>query len=267
VTTSPPDLHSFRVALDGAVATCLIDRPPANALDEELHAGFRALLDWLEAEPGVRAVVLGSAHETIFMAGARLTEFPDEHFGAEATGHRVELAQATFGRVQRLPKPVIAAIAGHALGGGCELALACDFRLMAEGKALIGCPEARLGIIPGGGGTQRMPRLVGRSRAARLLFLGERLHADEAAQVGLVDEAHPDAETTLAAAQELAARLAAMPASSVRLIKRCLNDGFDPLLEQGLAVEKAAAIEALASPDAREGIQAFVEKREPRFNA
>jgi enoyl-CoA hydratase/carnithine racemase len=264
--SSQPDLRFFRVERAGAVAVCLLDRPPANALDEALHADFSSLLGWLEADDSVRAVVLGSAHETIFMAGARLEEFPDEHFGSEATAKRVDLAQATFMRVQRLPKGVTAAITGHALGGGCELALACDFRFMTEGKPLIGCPEIRLGMIPGGGGTQRLPRLVGRSRAARLLLLGERLHAGEAAEIGLVDEACPDTSATLAAARHLAGKLAELPAPGVRLIKQCLNDGFDPGLVRGLAVERAAAIEALAQPEAREGLRAFLERREPRFH-
>jgi enoyl-CoA hydratase len=266
LNSSLSDVRFFHVEHDGAVAVCLLDKPPANALDEDLHAAFATLLETLEHDASVRAVVLGSAHPTIFMAGARLEEFPDGHFGAEATARRVDLAQATFDRVQRLPKAVVAAIAGHALGGGCELALACDFRLMAEGPSLIGCPEIRLGIIPGGGGTQRLPRLVGRSRAARLLLLGERLHAGEAAEIGLVDEACADAAATLAAARALAGRLAEMPAPGIRLIKRCLNDGYDPSLAQGLAVERAAAIEALAQPEAREGLRAFMEKREPRFH-
>jgi enoyl-CoA hydratase/carnithine racemase len=266
LNSSHPDLRFFRVERQGAVGLCLLDRPPANALDEELHADFAVLLGWLEEDPSVRAVVLGSAHESIFMAGARLAEFADEHFGAEATGRRVGLAQETFMRVQRLPKPVVAAITGHALGGGCELALACDFRLMSAGKPLIGLPEIRLGIIPGGGGTQRLPRLIGRARATRLLLLGDRLGAEEAADAGLVDEVCADREATLEAAGALAARLAEMPAPGVRLIKRCLNDGYDAGLEHGLEVERAAAIEALAQPEAREGLKAFLEKREPRFH-
>lgn len=257
---------SFRVERDGPVVTCLLDRPPVNALDEELHAHFAQLLDWLEKDDTVRAVVLGSAHATIFMAGARLEEFSDDHFGPEATGRRVDLAQRTFSRIERLAKPVVAAVTGHALGGGCELALACDFRFMVEGDATIGCPEIRLGIIPGGGGTQRLPRLVGRQRAARMLLLGERLHAREALAVGLVDEACPDVTGTLASARTFAARLAKMPAPGIRLIKRCLLDGYDPLLVQGLAVEREAAIEALAQPEAREGLRAFLERREPRFH-
>jgi enoyl-CoA hydratase/carnithine racemase len=259
------ELRFFRVERDGAVARCVLDKPPANALDGDLHDDFARLLGLLESDDGIRAVILASAHETIFLAGAKLEAFPDEHFSGEATGHRVDRAHETFGRVQRLPKPVLAEIAGHALGGGCELALACDFRLMSEGPALIGCPEIRLGIVPGGGGTQRLPRLIGRARATRMLLLGERLGARAAAEAGLV-EAHPTPEATRAAALALATELAAMPAPGVRLIKRALNDGYDTTLAAGLAVEREAAIEALAQPEAREGLAAFLERRPPRFH-
>lgn len=260
-----PEPRYFRVERHGAVARCVLDKPPANALDADLHDDFAALLDLVEKDAGIRAVVLASAHETIFLAGARLAEFPDEHFSARATGQRVDRAHETFGRVQRLAKPVVAEIAGHALGGGCELALACDFRLMSEGSARIGCPEIRLGIIPGGGGTQRLPRLVGRARATRMLLLGERLDARSAEAAGLV-EAHPTPGATHQAALALATELAELPGPGVRLIKRALNDGYDASLSAGLAVERAAAIEALAQPEAREGLAAFLERRPPRFH-
>ena len=168
--------------------------------------------------------------------------------------------------MQRLPKPVVAEIAGHALGGGCELALACDFRLMSEGPALIGCPEIRLGIIPGGGGTQRLPRLVGRARATRMLLLGERLGATAAHEVGLVECAPRAPRRPARQALALATELAELPAPGLRLIKRALNDGYDATLAAGLAVEREAAIEALAQPEAREGLAAFLERRPPRFH-
>ena len=262
----PPIPQFFLLERHGAVAVCLLDKPPANTLDEELHADFDLLLTRLEQDAGVRAVVLGTANEKIFMAGAKLEAFPDEHFSRTASARRIDLAQGTFTRVQRLAKPVVAAITGHALGGGCELALACDFRFMSEGESLIGCPEIRLGIIPGGGGTQRLPRLVGRAQAARLLMLGDRLSAREAAEIGLVDEACPTPEATRAAALDFASRLAELPAPGLRLLKQCLNDGFDPSLVAGLAVEREAAIEALAQPEAREGLRAFLERRPPRFH-
>jgi enoyl-CoA hydratase len=262
-----PDPRFFAVERHGAVARCVLDKPPANALDTDLHDDFAVLLGLLERDDTIRVVVLASANEKIFMAGARLEAFPEEHFSAEATARRVDLAQGTFGRVERLPKPVIAEISGHALGGGCELSLACDFRVMSEGPALIGCPEIRLGIIPGGGGTQRLPRLVGLARARRLLLLGERIGAREALEIGLVDDVGATPEATRGLALELAARLAELPAPGLRLVKRCLADGYDPGLEAGLQVERAAAIEALAQPEAREGLSAFLEKRPPRFHA
>ena len=169
--------------------------------------------------------------------------------------------------MQRLPKPVVAEIAGHALGGGCELALACDFRVMSDGPALIGCPEIRLGIIPGGGGTQRLPRLVGRARATRMLLLGERLGAVEAHEIGLCRRGRrPTPEATREEALELAARLAEMPAPGSAADQALPERGYDPSLEAGLAVEREAAIEALAQPEAREGLAAFLEKRPPRFH-
>jgi enoyl-CoA hydratase/carnithine racemase len=266
LTSAFSDLRFFRVEHSGAVARVVLDKPPANALDVDLHDDFGRLLDALEQDEEVRAVILASAHETIFLAGANLEEFPDEHFGPEATGRRVDLAHGTFGRVARLPKPVVAEICGHALGGGCELVLACDFRLMATGRARIGCPEIRLGFMPGGGGTQRLPRLVGHAHATRMLLLGERLDAEAAAAIGLV-EAQPSPEATRAAALALANALAELPSTALGLIKRALREGADRPLDDALAIERAAAVEALGQPEAREGIRAFLERRPPRFHA
>jgi enoyl-CoA hydratase/carnithine racemase len=168
-------------------------------------------------------------------------------------------------RLQRLSKPTLAAIEGHALGGGCELAISLDFRFMARGDARIGLSEAALGIIPGGGGTQRLPRLIGRARANELLMLARRLNADDAERIGLVTAAcEPGAVRSEAISH--AERLAAMPRTSLRLIKRVLNDGYDAGLVGGLAVEREAAIEALLSADAQEGISAFLEKRPAHFD-
>ena len=266
MNSDPKKPRYFAVERYDAVARCVLDKPPANALDADLHADFALLLDLLEHDETIRVVVLASANPKIFMAGAKLEAFPDAHFSAGATAERVDLAQGTFLRVELLPKPVVAEIAGHALGGGCELALACDFRVMGDGPALIGCPEIALGIIPGGGGTQRLPRLVGRSHATRLLLLGERLSAPEALEIGLIDTVAPTAEAARDAALVLASRLAAMPSPGLRLIKRCLADGVDASLEAGLRVEREAAIEALAQPEACEGLRAFLEKRPPRFH-
>ncbi len=252
-------------AADG-VARLTIDNPPANALTDELYAELDAVVTRLELDDEARAVVFESAHPKIFVAGADVKRMAEYDFRRGAVTRKIDLVHATFLRLQRLSKPTVAAIAGHALGGGCELSLAMDFRFMARGEARIGLPEAGLGIIPGGGGTQRLPRLVGRAAAADLMMLARRVDADEAERIGLVGRACADGPATVAAAREHAAALARMPASSLRAIKRCLNDGFDGDMVRGLAVERDAAAGALLEPDAREGISAFLEKREARFN-
>jgi len=264
--TSLTSLAFFSVDPAGPVAVCTLDKPPANTLDEELYAEIDRLVMGLELSEDVRAAVIASAHRSIFVAGADVKRMASYDFRPGATGRKVDLVHATFRRLERVGVPTVAAITGHALGGGCEMALACDFRLMTEGDARIGLPEIGLGIIPGGGGTQRLPRLVGRARAADLLMLGTRLGAAEAARIGLVSRACPTPEATLAEAVALAERLAQMPSPGLRLIKRCLNEGADGDLEHGLAIERDAVVEALAQPEAREGIAAFVERRDPRFH-
>ena len=254
------------VTMEGAVAEITIDNPPANALTNELYERLQTLADELEDNRSVRAIVFVSAHPTIFVAGADIGAMANYDFSREAIERKVRLVHDTFLRVQRLSKPTLVSIEGHALGGGCELALSLDMRFMSRGKARIGLPEAGLGIVPGGGGTQRLPRLVGRARATQMMMLGERLDADAAERCGLVNAACDDAAATRAAARDMARRLAEMPSSSLRLIKRCINDGYDRDLVNGLEVERSAAIEALLAPEAREGIAAFLERRTAQFH-
>jgi enoyl-CoA hydratase len=251
------------IATADGVAVVTIDNPPANALTDELYDELGRAVTALELDDGARAVVFTSAHASSFVAGADIKRMAEYDFRRGAVARKIDLVHGTFLRIQRLGKPTVAAIEGHALGGGCELALALDFRYMARGTARIGLPEASLGIIPGGGGTQRLARLVGRAHATRLMMLAERLDADGAAAIGLVTAACDDAR---AEALACARRLADMPASALRLIKHALNDGIDGDLPRGLAVERAAAVEALLAPEAREGIAAFVEKRPARFH-
>lgn len=250
----------------GPVAELTIDNPPANALTDELYARLGEIVTELELDDAVRAVVIVSANPSIFVAGADIKAMAQYDFRRGAVTRKIDLVHSTFLRLQRLSKPTIAAIEGHALGGGCEMALTLDFRFMARGRARIGLPEASLGIIPGGGGTQRLPRLVGRARAAELLMLAERIDADRAERIGLINAACDGSPATRAAAHDLAERLAQMPRSSVRLIKSCLNDGYDGDLVRGLAIERNAAAEALGCREAREGIAAFIEKRPARFH-
>lgn len=255
----------FDVDVVAGVATATLDRPPANALDYALYEEFSLLLDRLESDDEVRVVVFASANERIFMAGADLRDM--EHYDRRrgASARKVDTVHTAFLRLQRLGKPTIGILSGHALGGGCEFSLCLDFRFMSRGRARIGLPEATLGFVPGGGGTQRLARLVGRAAATELLMLGRRIDADEAERIGLVTAACDDAASTRARAEELAAELASRPPVALRLIKRALNDGVDGDLPAGLAVEREAVIEALATEDAREGPRAFLEKRPPDF--
>lgn len=255
----------FDVDVVAGVATATLDRPPANALDYALYEEFSLLLDRLESDDEVRVVVFASANERIFMAGADLRDM--EHYDRRrgASARKVDTVHTAFLRLQRLGKPTIGILSGHALGGGCEFSLCLDFRFMSRGRARIGLPEATLGFVPGGGGTQRLARLVGRAAATELLMLGRRIDADEAERIGLVTTACDDAASTRARAEELAAELASRPPVALRLIKRALNDGVDGDLPAGLAVEREAVIEALATEDAREGPRAFLEKRPPDF--
>lgn len=248
-----------------AVAEVVLNKPPANALDYELYAELNLLIDELEGDDTVRAVLFASANERIFIAGADLRDMESYDRRRGATARKVDTVQSVFLRLQRLAKPTVGVITGHALGGGCEFSLCLDLRIMSRGPARIGLPEVTLGLVPGGGGTQRLARLVGRAQATRMLMLGVRLDADEALRVGLVTEVASDAEAALARGRELAQQLATMPPVAIRLIKRALNDGVDGDLLAGLAVEREAVIEALATEDAREGPRAFLEKRPPRF--
>ncbi|HUB76488.1 MAG TPA: enoyl-CoA hydratase/isomerase family protein [Solirubrobacteraceae bacterium] len=256
----------LRVELDRSVAEVTIDNPPANALTNELYERLSLLLDDLERDRSARVVLFLSDHPTIFVAGADINAMRNYDFSAEAIERKVKLVHGTFLKLQRFSKPTVVSIEGHALGGGCELALSLDARFMTAGKARIGLPEARLGIIPGGGGTQRLARLVGRGNAAQMMMLGEGIDAGHAERIGLVNAACPDPESTRERARDYARRLTEMPSSSLRLIKTCLNDGYDAGLIAGLEVERRCVIEALLAPEAKEGIAAFVDKRPARFH-
>lgn len=253
------------VEVADAVAEVIIDRPPMNTLDYEMYEQLTHVVERLESDDAVRAVLFRSAHATVFMSGADIAQMQHYDRRRGASARKVDTVHAIFLRVQRLAKPTVVVIAGHALGGGCEFALCMDFRVMAQGRARIGLPEINLGIVPGGGGTQRLARLIGRAAATEMLLLGARMDADEALRVGLVSRSCPDADAALAEGRALARKLAGQSPTAARLIKRALNDGVDGDLVRGLAVEREAVIEALASPDAISGLTAFLEKRPPTY--
>jgi enoyl-CoA hydratase len=243
------------------VATITVDHPPANALSNQVLAEIESALGQAEADAGTRAVIFTGAGEKFFIAGADITEFltiPREHYAERtAKGQKVTLQMET------MAKPVVMAVNGYCLGGGCEMAMAGDIRIAAE-NAVFGQPEIKLGIIPGFGGTQRLVRLMGKSRAMELLFTGDSIDAKTALQLGLVSRVVPPAEL-LPAAQELAQKLAAQAPLAIAAIKRAVHKGLDRPIEAALEAERKEFAEIRFTDDAIEGITAFLEKRKPEF--
>jgi enoyl-CoA hydratase/carnithine racemase len=260
-----PSFEGIRVeyeASGGLVAELVMDRPQAmNAVSTRQAVDIAAACASLAAEPGLRAVVLSSACEKAFCVGADLKErnsFTDADLLAQRP-----VIQRMFGSVLALPMPVVAAVHSYALGGGFELALSCDL-IVADETAVFGLPEVTVGLVPGGGGTQLLARRIGSSRAADLIFTGRRVPAEEAARLGFADRVVPAGEARKAAL-ELAARIAANSPVGVRNAKRALRRGADIDLAAGLDIEDSAWRATAFSPDRREGIAAFNEKRPPAW--
>ena len=247
--------------IDGHVATLTINRPDKlNALNIETRGRIVQELDELEKNDDVRVVVLTGAGDKAFIAGADISEFEGK---SPVDQHRVMTDSSVFLAVDQFPKPIIAAINGFCLGGGCELAMACDIRIASEG-AKLGQPEINLGLLPGGGGTQRLPRLVGMGAALKLLYTGDFIRADEAHRIGLVDEVVPAGDVA-ARAKELAEAIAAKSPVALRLIKQAVRTSLRTPLDEGLSQEVSLFALAFASEDMKEGVDAFLNKRKPNF--
>jgi len=242
------------VETDQWVATIRLDRPPMNALNAQIQEEIAAAAAQLTLDEDIRACVIYGG-EKVFAAGADIKEMAEATYGQMAVVSR--RLQAALTAIARIPKPVVAAITGYALGGGLELALCADFRVMGEG-ARVGQPEILLGIIPGAGGTQRLPRLIGPARAKDIVFTGRFVGAEEALAIGLVDNVVPDAEV-FEAARALVERYARGPALALRAAKQAIDDGLEVDLAAGLEIERLHFAGMFATEDQRTGMRSFME--------
>jgi len=242
------------VTVDEGIGTIRLDRPPMNALNASIQEELRAAAASVANDDSVAAVVVYGG-EKVFAAGADIKEMAAMSYVDMAA--RAPALSSAFDAVARIPKPVVAAVTGYALGGGCELALACDWRV-ASADAKLGQPEINLGVIPGAGGTQRLPRLVGPARAKDIVFTGRFVGAAEALAIGLADQVVPDAEV-YDAARALVARYAAGPALALRAAKQAIDDGLETDLATGLEIERLHFAGLFATEDQRAGMRSFIE--------
>jgi len=257
------------ITRDGPVARVVMHRKGNNSIAEDLMKELADAFDELGADPSVRVIVLASEYQKYFSVGLDLTSVAGVDREAPDATDQIALFMRRmnhhFMAIERCPRPVIAAINGHALGGGSELTLCCDFRIMVEdGRSKIGQTESSLGIIPGAGGTQRLPRLIGKARALRYLMESTRLSAKEAEAVGWVDRAVPPEEFQ-AAVDELAGRLAKAATVAIAMIKDSVRRGYDLRLEDALNIEAENFARVALTTDAAIGIMSFLSKQEPEF--
>jgi enoyl-CoA hydratase len=256
------DLENVRFAVADGIATATIDRPKVlNALDRRTLAELSEVVDRVRTDSAARVLILTGAGEKAFVAGADIKELASNS-PIESNEH-ARMGQALMDRLEGLGKPSIAAINGFALGGGLELALACTIRIDSR-NAKLGLPEITLGVIPGFGGTQRLPRVVGKGRALHMILSGAPIDAQTALGYGLVSQV-TEPEQLMNAARELAAKLAGYSAFTLRLAEETVRLGGEMSLQQGLAYEASQFGLATAAQDYREGMGAFLEKRKPAF--
>ncbi len=249
------------IEISGNIAKLTINRPEKlNALNHATRSELMDLLDDLAVSDDTRVAIITGAGEKAFIAGADISEFEGR---TAVDQYEAMSGRNVFEAVEAFPKPLIAALNGFCLGGGCELAMACDIRIASE-KARLGQPEVNLGLLPGGGGTQRLPRLVGLGRALKLMYTGEIISAAEAYEIGLVDEVVAPEKLNDRVA-ELAAEIAKKSPVALRLIKRSAQASTRTTLDEGLQQEKALFGIAFASEDKAEGVAAFLEKRPANF--
>src|SRR5437762_9241698 len=253
---------AVRFEKQDSVGHVVLDRPPANSYDKAFMDELDAAIEEARRDDAVRAILLRSANERFFSAGADISVFAKGNLDVQNAF--VVCANDAMGKFESTPKVVVVAINGHCLGGGLEIALCCDFRIAAEGSYRIGLPEVTLGLLPGTGGTQRLPRLIGRQRALELMLSGTTLLPQEAREAGLVDEivGAPDLQAKV---HERALAYTRGPSYAVGQIKLATVQGTATSLSEGLRIERDALIRLFKSDDAREGVTAFLEKRKPEY--
>lgn len=247
------------------IARVTLNRPDKlNALSQAALGELEACFKRLQDDDGVRAVIITGAGERAFAAGADVAELAElAEGGAHSGSEAVKRGQRVFRLIENLGKPVIAAVRGYALGGGCELAMACALRIASE-SAKFGQPEVKLGLIPGYGGSQRLARLVGKGRALEMILSGEPVTAEEALRMGLVNHVVPDAEVN-SAAEALARKIIANAPGALKLSLEAVNHGLECSQREGENLEAALFGQCCATQDMKEGTRAFLEKRPPRF--
>ena len=249
------------IEIEDGIAIVTLNRPEVlNALSSQVFNDLAAAAITLENDDSVRAVII-TGGEKVFAAGADVKQLASLSAVDVATGIRP--SRKAFHLLEALKKPVIAAIAGYALGGGCELTLTMDVRIAAD-TAQFGFPEIKLGILPGGGGTQRLPRLIGAGKAKELIFSGDIINAEEALRIGLVNKVVPVTEL-MSEAKKMAKKFTSRGPVALQLAKSCINEGLQMDLEIGLNYEHKCFSLLFATEDQKEGMKAFIEKRKPHF--
>ena len=261
--TAPPQLANVLYEKKGSIAYVTVNRPKVlNALNTPTWTDIRTAFEAAKADPSVLGVILTGAGDKAFIAGADISELAHvDAFGAEESSR---FGQSVLDSIENLGKPVIAAVNGFALGGGCETAMACTIRIAAE-HAKFGQPEVKLGLLPGGGGTQRLPRLVGKGRALQLILTGETISAQEAYRIGLVNEVVP-AANLIARAEALLKQIGANAPIAVKFSLEAANKGLETSQAEGFALEASYFGICAATEDKKEGTSAFLEKRAPQFH-
>jgi enoyl-CoA hydratase len=253
--------ETLLIEKEEGVALVKLNRPPLNSLSAQMYNEIHDAFYEFEKDDAIKAIVLTGAGERAFAAGLDVKEVGGKTIPEYYAFGRV--SKRCLDKVAGIGKPTIAALFGFVFGGGCELALACDLRIAAS-DANIGCPEINLGIIPGSGGTQRLPRLIGVAKAKELLYMGDTVSGDEAYRIGLVNRAVPR-ERLMDEAKAWAGKLASKPRVALSVLKSAVDNGMNMDLASGLALEGEYFLTTYVSEDGREGVQAFVEKRKPAF--